>query len=217
MYSTVQDIANAVILDLRQVPGVDVQTYSQDHIKLRIKRRFTMLFREAWWPDLTHWAQRELDGTLGVLTAPIEGVSSIRDVQCFSPAQPRYQLALLPVSENPFELSGSSPRYYSQHEDRANHTLQFWPKTATGTVTIQYRAFPTTFFDDDILYIEDNILAAFVAYDIAAGDGANPNDVDRMRIEAEALLGQRRRDFTNMPRQKDPRIGVYPMDWQELR
>lgn len=194
------------------VDGPATQVYAEDRINLAIEDRFTMLVDEYWWPDLCVWAERTLDGTLGVITSAVTGLTSIGDALVYD--QDGFPIPLLPDTTVPFQVTGTKARYYSAHEDQSTNILQFWPKTSTGTIFLRVRQFPDTINDDTVLKVDSVVLGLMVSYDIARGDGTNPTDIAGWQTAADNRLNQLKRKFNTLPRAKNPGYAQqWPTEW----
>ena len=191
--ATVQDIVEAVILQLRQVPGYSTQTYSAPVIKKAVQDVQTMLLSRAWWPKLMKTFTVALDGVNGFITSDLTGtVSSIDDfgdIQYIWPEGVLDKIPKLPESYNPTALSGSNPLYVTEDYTVAHRPLRIVPATATGNIVIRARQTPPTPIGTaDSVYIDPLLLELGAAWLYSADDATVPATVEKFK----ALFEERR-------------------------
>ncbi|MCI0557534.1 MAG: hypothetical protein MN733_03485 [Nitrososphaera sp.] len=175
--STLTQITQRVIQSIGEVEGTSVQTYSEPRVEEAIIQTFELVFRKYWWPQYCKWFQRTLDGTLGIVTASLSEIKDFRDIRVVIPDGEEKGIPQLPWGKNPFNLTGTKPRYYEALDSsNANFTrrLQFWPKTATGDVFIYARLLPTIIAETE-LYLDDKLLINGAAWIILEDEDINPN------------------------------------------
>jgi hypothetical protein len=181
MALTFNQLTQRVIASVGEVEGTSVQTYSEPRVLEALEEIFEVIFRKFWWPQYMSWfGPLTLDGTLGIVTDTTFGgsVRDIRDVKTIIPANADRGIPYLPDSRNPFNITGTTPRYYEELDAanayRATRLLQFWPKTATGNVYIQARKFPTI-VGTTLSYLDNNLMIFGASWLILEQEDINPN------------------------------------------
>src|SRR4249920_2132454 len=101
----VQDIVNAVINELSQVPGVATQIYASGRILQHVQDALLLELEEMWWPDyMTYIGPIPLDGITGSLTqdlvGPLATITEYRHIAAVFPADRNRKLRELPQSIN---------------------------------------------------------------------------------------------------------------------
>ena len=217
-YKTKVQLIQDVIASIGEVEGTSVQTYAEPRVSVALDQIFTIAFRKAWWPQYTKWFELTLDGTLGIVTTNISQIKDIRDVRCIIPSGQERALPILPPFTNPFNITGSKPRYFealdSTHASFANRLIQFWPKTATGGVKIHARAMPTI-VNATTLYLDDIMLVNGAAWLILDDEDINPNAAanrERLFNEVFANIMKAYSDLPIENTQGD--FGSYLSGWQ---
>ena len=181
MALTFAQLKQRVIASIGEVEGTSVQTYSEPRVTEALEEIFTTLFRKYWWPQYLAWfGPLTLDGTLGIMTDNTFGssVKDIRDVKTIIPSGQEKGIPYLPDSRNPFNISGTTVRYYealdAANANQSTRIIQFWPKTAIGTVYIQARKIPTI-VDTTLCYLDNNLMIFGASWLILEQEDINPN------------------------------------------
>jgi len=218
-YKTFSDLIQATVKELSQVSGTGVQLYAEDIIGRKLQSSFNMVFDELWWDQYMEWFQRTLDGTTGVVTSALTGVTRFDDIRAVFVPQSHTPLPYLPRDFQPFVLTGTQPRFIEAlTEDEPTKIIQFWPKTATGTIYIHARKKPDDFNLDDLVKLDPDVLIFGAAWDYLESDGTVPADAQKMQVKFEARLKQLKKNYGNKPIALDPqRTQNIPLDWMVMR
>lgn len=204
------DVENA----LSQVSGTSVQVYAEDRISLYIQRAFNLVWDEVWWDDYMQWFERSLDGSQGIVTQNINDIKRWEDIRAVFAENKERPLRGLPSTLNPFNLSGSTPRFISRHGDD-NKMVQFWPKGADGKVYIHARVKPDDFAPNDDIRIDHDLILYGATWLYAEDDGTNPGAIDKNKMLFEQRLQQLKRERNNQPIELDERSASIPTEWEE--
>jgi len=202
------------IQSLSMVTGNSVQLYAEDRVASYVQQAFDFVFDEIWWPKYTQWFERTLDGTLGVPTTKLSTVKEFEHIRAVY--REDYNIPLPQINDlmNPFVLTGTTPLYYGAYEG-TDYVIQFWPKTATGTVYINAKVKPDEFSAQDVPRMDRTLLVNAAAWDYASDDGTNPGAVQKFQQKYERRLQQIRANQNQRPIELDPRLREYPQEWWE--
>jgi hypothetical protein len=197
MQKTASELVIAVQNALSQVSGSSVQLYSEDQIAASINKMYRFLRREADWPHLSVWETVTLDGTVGIPNGNMTQITSFDDIFAIYPSSSQRKLDPLPMDINPFLISGSRARFFTQYNNAALplRLFQVFPVASTDTLYVNGRIpEPTTDFDpDDVVPFDADCLTQYAAWDYATDDGANPTQMDKLLNTAETRLKQLKR------------------------
>lgn len=224
---TVQQIVDATIIELSQVPGSSTQIYGTPRILQYVQDSFDFCFQQNWWVAYTSYWNGTLDGVTGLLTADIVPttpnnsglvpISSHTNVHnCFIGGTNRI-IRALPPRMNPLLLgsssSGSSPLYRIGDYTIPNRPIKFYPPTATGDVVMEVRQEPLHPFGlNDKIYIDQLMLVLGACYMYAADDGTNPGQINKFQsMFMKRLTDMIGAENDEAPLQLDPRI---PIGWE---
>lgn len=202
MADTVETIVNAVILQLRQVPGYSTQTYSAPVIQQCVDDAQTMLINDAWWPKLMIDFTVAVDGTTGRLTSdltgPISSITDFGDIQYVWPEGVIDKIPKLPQGWNPTSLTGSNPMYITEDYTIAKRPVKIVPYTTVGNVIIRARQIPPSPIGKaDPVYIDSLLLRYGAAWLYSADDATVPATVDKFKMLYEARRIQVFADLNN--------------------
>jgi hypothetical protein len=91
------------------------------------------------------------------------------------------------------------PSLRPQGKDR-KRWFKVLPITTTGKVYVTYRTKPPDFEqDDDIIYMDTQLLMLGTCWDVLEDDGTNPGASDKFRILFQDALSQFNRQGFNIP------------------
>ena len=212
--TTFSDLITQTTTALSMVTGPGVQKYAEDRIAQYLQEIFDVAFSELWWPDYMQWFERTIDGTDGVVTANIDTVLRFEDIRAVFKADTDITLTLLPSSVNPFNISGTTVRYYEGlAEDTATKVIQFWPKTSTDSVVIAARVHPSDFISTDIVKMDRTLLTNGAAWKYSEDRGTNPGATQKFQISFESRLNQLKIEYNDKPLKLDPHFAEIPTEW----
>ncbi|HEY4383136.1 MAG TPA: hypothetical protein VGN34_01490, partial [Ktedonobacteraceae bacterium] len=180
MPAIVQDIVNAVITELSQVPGVATQIYSAGRIQQYVQNAFLLEFEDEWWADYMTYAEAGLDGITGHLTndlvGPLGPITEWRDIYCVWPKGRNRKLRELPQSMNPTSISGGTVAVYMAPDyTAAARPMMVYPITTTGSIVALARQRPELPLDLlDKVYIDALLLQYDAAWMYCVDDGTVP-------------------------------------------
>lgn len=173
--STLNQIIQHCISRLSMVIGTSVQTYAEDRIKLMVIEKFETLFDEIFWNRHTVWKPFTLDGLTGTL---VENVSDffdrLSDINRISVSNNNVPLTSLSASLIPDLITGSSPKFYTQHEN-SSKVVKIVPFTSVGKVYINYRVRPKIADVGDEVPFDENCIVYAVCADYLSDDGDAQN------------------------------------------
>lgn len=218
--TTFNDIVDKTIERLSLVPGLSVQTYAEERIRIAVQSTFISVFDAVWWPDYMDWFERTLDGTLGVVTSNLgPTVKRFMDTQAVYRENEDVPLPILPTNINPFNLSGSHVEYIEQRKSSnvpdTNKIIQFWPKTATGNVKIRARMKPAEFTGTETVYLDDELIVLGACWDQIEDDETSPGAAQKFLVKFEARLKQMKEAYNHLPIRLGARRVPYPTRWEE--
>lgn len=218
MAKTFAELITLTIREISMSAGPGVQTYAEDRIAAKLQKIFNMVFDELWWPDYMRWYQRTLDGAQGVTTVNLDDIRKWSDIRAVFASNRDQKLPLLPMTINPYRLSGTSLKFISRYSenDSSGRIIQFWPKTATGDVAIHARIRPVNdFIPTDEILMDSDVLVQGAAYDYTEDDGANPGQVAKFQNAFETRLNQLKEQHNNFPVALNSYTGAIPNEWWE--
>lgn len=221
-FKLMSDLVTDVQRELSQVPGIGTQAYSEDYIVQLLTAGFKVVFREEFWPHLSEWFQKTLDGSTGQWSGAGVDVYVLQDVRCVYGPKDRYRpLPHLPRHINPYEIAGTTPRYVEGRNGASTgKPFRIWPLAATGTITFQARVMP----DDEVFLssssdevpFDDLTLVYYAAWQYIENDGSNPGQAEKLKNMFEARLAQEKKNLANLPIDLDPRMAQSNSEWVEL-
>jgi len=215
--TTFSDLIQDTIDELAQVAGAGVQRYAEDLIASKLITTFDMVFDQLWWGGYMEWYQRTLDGTDGVVTEALTDVNKFDDVRAVFIGNSDVQLTITSSTINPFIITGTTPRFIEElSEDTPDKIIQFWPKTATGTVVVHARKHPVTFNPTDIVKIDRSLMKLGAAWQYLEDDGTNPGASEKEHNMFETRLSQLVKRHNSQPIILDPQTSVLPEEWTVL-
>lgn len=179
MYSTRPDIIQRAIKRLSQVYGTSVQKYSEPVMEVMLEDRLRMLFRYRFWPQWCTWTTVTLTGSNGLHSTDLStSIDRFVDIQYVFPSGSRRPLPHVPRNLNPYEITGTTPRYIDGEPSTANRIFRVWPLEAEGDLRIRYRTFPEL---DDLTEIkfDATTLTYALCWDFAVDDGTNPGQAEK--------------------------------------
>lgn len=213
-----RDLIRKTILKLSMYPGTTgSQIYAEDRIANMLQEKFNFVWDEMQWPDYTRWNEYTLDGTLGITTLPVEGLTRFEDIISVFAQDSNYPLKRFHMQTPPGRYDGNQPRWYMRYPvgTSVDRILRVVPYKATGTISVNYKAKPTSFGPDDMVYMDEDLLILGAAYDYAEDDGSNPGQIEKFQIAFETRLKQLKREDAMKPLDIDPRISDYPTGWYD--
>lgn len=225
---TVQQIVDATIIELSQVPGSSTQIYATPRILQYVQDAFDFCFQQNWWVSYVSFVTGTLDGVTGLLTTdiiptspdntgnvPISSHTNIHN--CYVGGTNRI-IRALPPRMNPLLLassssSGGSPLYRVGDYTLVNRPVKFYPPTAVGTIVMEVRQEPLHPFGlTDKIYIDQLMLVLGACYMYAADDGTNPGQINKFQsMFMKRLSDMIAAENDEAPLQLDPRI---PIGWE---
>jgi hypothetical protein len=185
-YRTLSELTQDVIKTIGLVSGTAVQTYTEPNVKVAVQQTFDMMFRKNDWQHLTEWMTLALDGTLGIpstnIDATVKEWTHVRKIFVANTDQRVVQ----PLAREHLSVAGSQPLFWTplpwDNVNAETRVLQFWPKTATGSVDIFVKKKPANFGNDDKVPFPSDLMQYGAAWNVLANDGINPDAAERARV-----------------------------------
>jgi hypothetical protein len=222
MQKTVEQIIVMAQHELSQVAGTGVQTYAEDPLANLIQQGFDFVYKEAWWSHLMRYEQRTLDGTVGIITTDLIHIKDYNDIHTIYVGNTDRKVTVMPSDVNPFRITGTQPRFMSALDAEpsvsSKRLVQFWPKTATGSVVIYGRMAVDEFIGTTIVPFDAHCIALYASWAYAENDGTNPGQIDKLWNLFDARLKQLKKQNSDKPIALDPSMsGHIPMEWSDVR
>lgn len=212
----VQDIVNAVINELSQVPGIATQIYASGRILQHVQDAFLLEFEEMWWPDyMTYIGPVPLDGTTGSLTldlvGPLSSITEYRDIAAVFHGNSNRKLRELPQSVNPLLINaGMRSSYLAPDYTTPARPFKVYPTNSTEPVVVWARQRPKLpLAYGDTLYLDQLLLQYDAAWMYCVDDGTIPAQVNKFQVLAQNRRRMIKAAFSQHPLELDPR---YPTD-----
>jgi hypothetical protein len=196
---TFGDIVTKVLQRLALVEGLDAQIYAEPRIQLAIQHKFDMIFREYWLPDYTTYQEQfDLDGVTGQITGDLtDKLNDWRDLHSVFWENSHKPLPIAPMSARDVDIQYPSIRPQGTNKAKWFRLL---PANTVGKVWITYRTKPKDFEqDEDVIYLDTQLLMLGTCWDILEDDGTNPGAADKFRILFQDALTQFNRQTFNIP------------------
>lgn len=224
MSATIREIVDDALTVVGEVSGAGTQSYSEDRMFADTIRAFNLLFKKYSWEQYREWFQLPLDGVLGIVTT--DAFTNVRDFEDFHSVHPDgYQrpLPVLPKRLNPYTITGNTLQYWgSLPTTDTNYKLrrlQFWPKTAVGTVNILARVYPIATGEvwnwDDTMYLDKDMLVNGVAFMTLSSDDINASASDAQRQMMEMRFKDIINELGDKPISVDGSFPAVPNQWFE--
>lgn len=220
----VSDIVNDVITELSQVPGVSTQVYATPRIQQHLQDATILMMDEAWWPQLRQFFYNVTpDGVTGRLTADltVSGLNNhtiyrFQDIEKVFPSTQNKTLRRLPTNRNPATLSGLVSVYITPDATSLHRPFAVFPVTATETMTVIARAYPTIpMSSTDTVYLDRLLMTYLAAYMYAEDDGTNPGAIAKFKGLFEKRLMQVKASWDEHGIALDPRFATTEYEWSE--
>lgn len=184
-YKTLQQITNDVISELGLVAGSGVQTYTEPQAATAVNRMFDYLVGKDEWDHLITWDRYTLDGVTGTVVGAVTGIRDVDDVLEVRPLARRSNISR-PIGTQHLEVQGNDAMYWTPiawNAPNADKLMQFWPKTATGTVDIRSYKRPEPFVArNDIVPFNPLVITLGAAWYVLQGDGINAANAEKVQI-----------------------------------
>lgn len=196
---TFGDLTTKVLQRLALVEGLDAQIYAEPRIQLAIQHKFDMIFREYWIPEyMTYQEQFDLDGVTGQITGSLEGkLNDWRDLHSVMWENSPRPLPIAPMNARDIDIQYPSIRPEGKDKVR---WFKLLPLNTVGKVYVTYRTKPLDFEkDEDIIYIDTQLLLLGTCWDVLEDDGTNPGAADKFRVLFQDALSQFNRQGFNLP------------------
>lgn len=178
--TTLGTVVQRAIEVIGQVAGTGVQVYAEDQMLRDAIRGFNLVLKKYNWPHYCTWRTFTLDGVTGkdVGAGQFTDVRDIDDLISVHRANEDTPLAILSPDTNPNRLSGTAIYFWNflpvSDADFAAKRIQVWPKTATGSLDVNVKVYPTGTLDEDTtVYLDEDMLVYGVAMVSLMGDGLN--------------------------------------------
>lgn len=178
--ATARQIISEVQRVVGEAAGAGVQIHAEDGMLETLNRVARLAFTRFSWDQFIDWQELELDGTTGLITddQAFVDVTGTEDFLGIYRQGEEVPLPKLARSSNPFRMTGSKVLCWTvlpfNHEDYEGKRLQFWPRTATGTLEVCTRLDPTPFNFQSETHMDRDILVAGCAWLTLLGDDLNP-------------------------------------------
>lgn len=212
---------------LRQVPGLNVQLYSEQVIGSYIQEAYTVLRAEAWWPWLMKRITGTLDGATGCLTVPMTtlgGPDDFEDIRAIWLDNYQQRMPMIGEDVNPStQLNTRYGRYVepmSIHDDPTRTKLfRILPLDTPGSVHIWARVDPAFLFTTPTIVVPMNkyLLLNYVMWRYMTDDAANPGAATAALQAYEKIKDQELMKVNDQPIWLDPGYGQINNEWQEWR
>ena len=212
----VQDIVNAVINELSQVPGVATQIYASGRILQHIQDAFLLEFEEMWWPDyMTYIGPVPLDGATGSLTmdliGPLGTITEYRDIAAVFPENSNRKLRELPQSINPIAMNLNNTFalrawYLAPDYTTPARPFKVYPQNSSIGVVVWARQrpkLPLTYTDK--LYLDQLLLQYDATWMYCVDDGTIPAQVNKFQVLAQNRRRMIKASFGQHSIELDPR------------
>ena len=192
-------IVTKVLQRLALVEGLDAQIYAEPRIQLAVQHKFDMIFREYWIPEYTTYQEQfDLDGVTGQIIGTLENkLNDWRDLHSVFWENSPKPLPIAPMNVRDIDIQYPSIRPQGKDHIR---WFKILPVSTIGKVYITYRTKPADFEkDDDVIYMDTQLLMLGTCWDVLEDDGTNPGASDKFRILFQDALSQFNRQGFNIP------------------
>ena len=196
---TFGQIVTKVLQRLALVEGLDAQLYAEPRIQLAVQHKFDMIFREYWLPEYTTYQEQyTLNGTTGEIDGDFsDRLKDWRDLHSVFWEGSHKPLPIAPMNVRDIDIQYPSIRPQGTNKVKWFRML---PKNTQGKLYVTYRTKPDDFEqDDDVIYLDTQLLLLGTCWDILEDDGTNPGASDKFRILFQDALSQFNRQTFNIP------------------
>lgn len=193
------EIVTKILQRLALVEGLDAQIYAEPRIQLAVQHKFDMIFREYWLPDYTTYQEPHiLDGVTGVIVDDLENaLKDWRDLHSVFWEGSHKPMPVAPMNVRDIDITYPSLRHQGRNQPRHFRVV---PPTTAGKVYVTYRSKPDDFEkDDDLIYMDTQLLILGSCWDVLEDDGTNPGAADKFRVLFQDALSQFNRQGFNLP------------------
>lgn len=213
MPAIVQDIVNAVINELSQVPGVATQIYASGRILQHVQDALLLEIEEMWWPDyMTYIGPIGLDGVGGYLTADLVGplgtITEYHDIAAVFRDGSNRKLREFPQSMNPLLIkNGLSTFYMIPDYTSPARPFKVFPPDSSISVVVWARQRPKLPLGlQDKVYIDQLLLQYDACWMYSVDDGTVPAQVNKFQVLAQNRRTKIKAAFSTQPLELDPRF-----------
>lgn len=215
--TTVQDAINQVARNISLVNGDGMTPYSPDLIESYLDGAHQFIKDEQEWHDFDVVYNRTLDGSTGLITEGITGISDAREITRIYHTSSMTPLPKVSLYNNK-QVSTSLIGYeYLNREDDPGPSfklVRFYPLILTGDVRIEgHKTFDFT--DRNLVIPVDWWLHVYHAsWQFALDDGTNPGQIAKYETMFNTRLKQVKEKENNKPISLDPYAAI-PDIWFE--
>lgn len=226
-FTTKTSLITEVEQRLYQVSGTGVQIYSEDVIVKFLQHKLDMLFSKRFWAHFCQWHTLTLVGSGGAhdfdFSASDVNVKHFTDIRVvYRENSDRPLPSLNSRNRNPYNITGDTPRYVeplaTAASSYATKLFRVWPLTATGTLYVHARTYPSKLVDIEgsaEVEFDADALALGAAWEYAEDDGTNPGAAQKLQTLFEQRVGQLEKDADAQPFELAPGSTDIPEQWFE--
>jgi len=210
--STMNEIINDVLVELRFGSGQDVQVHLQEGIRLNISRLYRTLQRKYTWKDYIYVTDIVTSATTGEPTTDISAVlTKFSNIVALYPEDSDRKLPMGMLSKNPARYR--TPTIVPNRSPTTFFTI--WPKEERNLVLIT-KEYQEADFElvDEVPFYRD-LLALGAAYQLAVKTGTNDALTVSLKNQFDQLLTTYRMDeLEDEYHVGGSNMGI-PNDWYE--
>lgn len=209
---TLQDIMRSVLARLSMEDDITIPTYTENRVIEAIKHKYRVIFDEYWFTEYTvEQEEYTLDGVNGTITdSLLNKVDRFSDIREVFHEWYTFPLPRLSTNINRNRLTATHLGIVPNALPDKMFTVL--PKTTTGKVYITYRKRLTTFSDDTVLPIDEELLILGTCYDIMVDDATNPASAEKYKGMFETRVRQVKQSQVAMLPASGPTLD-YPREW----
>ena len=227
-FLSLSDLIVRVESRLSEVPGMAVQTYSEDTYAVLLQEAFDFLASQAWWPHLMNWYPCTLDGSTGQINEFLNGatwtktfnnkVFRYEDIRAVFTDMSNKPLPELPRDFNPYLSTGNNMATYIEASNTAGKLFRVWPMTATNMLYVHARTTrdqAVDFQSTDIVPFDTVALVNYAAWKSSVDDATNQGQSNLFEQTMSNRIKQLLDAYNSKPVMLDPSINPTFYGWQE--
>jgi len=188
--ATVDDIVNAAIMELSQVPGQATQIYSAPRMTQYAQNAVLLELEEMWWTQLMFHLTVGVDpitgGLISDLADPFGGfVDEYTDIAAVFPEGSNRKLPEFPRnSMNPNTLIGQTNQFYINPAAIPHRPVAIWPPYAHNVVILARHRPSLPMIGTDRIWLDRLLILYDVCWMYAVDDGTIPAQVNKYQVLA---------------------------------
>lgn len=211
--ATFSEIIQECLTEMRMMGGVDVQTYAQPVLAVKLQKKFNTLFDMHFWNEVSDTITCPLLST-GYADYDLSGlIKRFVDIEHIWHDNSSRPLTMAPNNVNRALITRLC--YRSAGSAATSGFFQVLPINTGGSVTIRYRTKPDKFNDDSVVPLDNDLLVYATVADYLTDEGTNGEGAQKFSTMATNRLTQLEKLMLEPPRSMYEPTMPNLFDWRD--